>query len=162
MGIPNRPQAFRGGLPVAMPVAAPIALPVAAPIATPGDPLAGRESAPVRHGRLTNPDLLVAAGEWVRVQSTFLWALRFVPYAETEDAPARSVEQAVGDLYLEFVNGFVGKWEGRTYQDYRAYLSAPSKGKFHRSTPWYHGPYETVRAQQYHGAALAARVEANG
>lgn len=131
------------------------------PTATPASPTDGPAPA-VSYGRLTNPDLLVAVGQWVKVQSTFLWAIRFVPYAEDADAPVRSSEQQVGDLYLEFVNGFIGQWQGRTYQDYRGYLSAPSKGKFHGSRPWYHGPYITIRQQLYRGAQLAARIRANG
>ena len=149
---------------MAQPVGAPVALPgmpTAVPIAEPGNPtdrVPGRGQA--RYGRLTNPDLLVGVGDWVRVQSTFLWAIRFVPYAEAEDAPVRSSEQQVGDLYIETNDGWIGKSEGRTYQDYRAYLTAPSKGKFHRRTPWYHS-MQTVRAQIYRGKALTARIKAN-
>lgn len=152
------PFARYAGAPVA-PVRMPPNPPTNVATAAPGDPLDGDRAA--KYGRLTNPDLLVAAGDWARVQSSFLWAIRFVPYAEDADAPSRSTEQQVGDLYLEFVNGFVGKWPDRTYQNYRAYLQAPSKGKYHRSTPWYHGPYETITAQVYFGAALTARINAN-
>lgn len=141
---------------------APIPPSSSVPAAIPGSPLEGQGVA--KYGRLTNPDLLVAAGQWARVQSTFLWQIRFVPYAEAEDAPKRSTDQQVGDLYLEFVDGFVGKFRRNsplTYGDYRAYLSAPSKGKFHKSTPWY-SDYETISPQKYFGKALAARIKANG
>jgi hypothetical protein len=151
-------------IPMARPVTSRLA-PIAGgsvPSAVAGNPEDGAAAA--RYGRLTNPDLLVAAGDWVEVQSTFLARIRFVPLAEDEDAPIRHVSQQVGFLYLEFVNGFIGKFrknEPLTYADYRGYLSAPSKGKWHRSRPWY-SDYEEISPQKYFGKALAARIKANG
>jgi hypothetical protein len=140
----------------------PYALPIRQqpPTATPGDVL--DDPARTRYGRLQNPEVGVTAGEWVSVQSTFLWAIRFVPYAQAEDDEPTPQDEITGDLYLEFVDGFIGKWAGRTYRDYRDYQSAYSKGKFHRSRPWYRGPYDTIRGTVYSGTALAARVKANG
>lgn len=153
-------QQLRSRIPVALPAPAASSRPppIATGTAQQGDPLSGQPQS--YYGRLTNPDLLVAAGHWARVQSSFLWAIRFVAYAEDADAPVRSVDQQVGDLYIEFCDGFIGKWEDRSYGDYRNYLKAFSKGKFHRRTPWYH-VYTTVRNQVYFGKALKARVDAN-
>jgi hypothetical protein len=131
----------------------------AVPTATRGSATEG--AARTRYGRLANPDLAVTAGEWVSVQSTFLHAIRFVPYAQAEDDEPTPQDEVRGDLYLEFNSGFIGKWANRSYRDYRDYLSAPSKGVHHRKQPWY-SDYETVRGPTHSGAALAARVKANG
>jgi hypothetical protein len=129
------------------------------PDAIPGDAMQGD---PVtRYSRLTNPDLLVTAGQWTNVQSTFLYAIRFVPYAQAEDDEPTPQNDITGDLFIEFINGAVCNFRGRTYLDYKTYLEAPSKGKHHKNTPWY-SDYTLIRPARFKGAALAARVRANG
>ena len=67
----------------------PLRVPTASPVgvghggANSNDPLSGQ--AQTRYGRYVNTKTGVVTGQWVRVQSTWLWALKFVPYAQAED-----------------------------------------------------------------------------
>lgn len=157
-------------LPVALPVALPIAQHAALPIAQHAPPMAG--GLPVAQGlpdvgsygyfdpnapgtaeaiRYTNPLFGGPINQWSRVQSTWLRAVRFDPYPNSDR----------GDLSIEFNDGFVGLWENTSTHDYFQVWHAPSKGK------WLHrwsrkSDYRPVRGQQFWGSALKLRVQENG
>lgn len=120
----------------------------------------GREApAPpfTRYIRLANRLTGVILNRWTGVQSTWLWAIKYEPYPTAE--PKMSHEQ-LGDMTIEFVNGFIGLWPSTTLDEYSMYVHTFSKGKLHYRVPW-KSSYTTIRAQIYYGAALEARIRQN-
>jgi len=110
-----------------------------------------------RYTRLASRGTGVILNRWTSVQSTWLWAIKYEPYPT--DKPVMSHEQ-MGDMTIEFVNGFIGLWPSTTLDSYRMYVHTFSKGKLHYRVPW-KSKYTTIRAQTYYGAALEARIRQN-
>ena len=99
----------------------------------------------------------VILNRWTGVQSTWLWAIKYEPYKT--DSPKMDHEQ-MGDMTIEFVSGFIGKWPDTSLATYKMYVHTFSKGRFHYRVPW-KSKYDKTRDQTYRGEELAARILQN-
>jgi hypothetical protein len=131
-------------------------LPTALPVAKRIPPLPSStiaqedENAAPFANRYTALDLGAPVNKWSRIRSTWVYAVRYDPYP---DGP-------LGDLQIETTDGWIGLWDNTTRQDYLQLWHAPRKGVWLKN--WGRkSDYTTVREQQYFGAVLRQRVQAN-
>lgn len=93
--------------------------------------------------------------EWIRCQSSNIWAYHFRLY----DPEAKL--QSNGDLQIEFMDGAIYLWENVPAAYYLAFHGAPSKGVAHHAWERYYTWDRIVRQKIYSGEALKSRRAAN-
>ena len=153
--------------PPRLPTARP--LPVAAQLPPHAPLTAAQEASAPFANRYTNPSIGAPLEQWVRTRSTWIYAARFDPYP-TDITPGQPTYHPAtgrmtptgikGDLTLEMTDGAVLLFANSDQADWLELFHAPSKGRWLTNWPR-KSNYVTTRPTQYHGAALAARVQAN-